>query len=98
MRFVLPVWPLCRSETPFLYHFYIKTIILPRQARDKHRESTQKEGDHLRFLIEWMPNITIYDKLRVPQHLTPGDYVLGLRYDCEASAQVWNSCADIRIE
>ena len=47
---------------------------------------------------EWMPNITIYDKLHVPQHLAPGDYVLGLRYDCEASAQVWNSCADIRIE
>eukprot|EP01046_Picozoa_sp_COSAG06_P064104 COSAG06_NODE_15171_length_1092_cov_1.651561_1_plen_84_part_00 len=23
-------------------HFYIKCIILPRQARDKHRESTQK--------------------------------------------------------
>jgi hypothetical protein len=26
----------------FLRHLYIKTIILPRQARDKHRESTQK--------------------------------------------------------
>ncbi len=23
--------------------------------------------------------------------------VLGLRYDCEASAQVWNSCADVVI-
>jgi hypothetical protein len=23
-------------------HFYIKTIVLSRQARDKHRESTQK--------------------------------------------------------
>ena len=26
----------------FLRHLYIKTNILPRQARDKHRESTQK--------------------------------------------------------
>jgi hypothetical protein len=25
-----------------LRHLYIKCIILPRQARDKHRESTQK--------------------------------------------------------
>jgi hypothetical protein len=25
-----------------LRHFYIKTIILPRQARDKHREKLQK--------------------------------------------------------
>ena len=46
---------------------------------------------------EWSPNVTIYDQLRVPQHLEPGEYVLGLRYDCEASAQVWNSCADIVI-
>ena len=28
-------------KTAFLSHVYIKTIILPRQARDKHRESTQ---------------------------------------------------------
>ena len=33
-----------RSEkTAFLSHFYIKCIILPRQARDKHRESTQNK-------------------------------------------------------
>jgi hypothetical protein len=31
------------QKTPFLRHVYIKTIILPRQARDKHRESTQKK-------------------------------------------------------
>ena len=46
---------------------------------------------------QWTPNITMYDLLRVPKHLPPGEYVLGLRYDCEASAQVWNSCADIVI-
>ena len=27
----------------FLRHLYINAMILPRQARDKHRESTQKE-------------------------------------------------------
>ena len=27
----------------FLRHFILKTIVLPRQARDKHKESTQKE-------------------------------------------------------
>ena len=46
---------------------------------------------------QWSPNITIYDQLRVPAHLAPGEYVLGLRYDCEASAQVWASCADVVI-
>jgi hypothetical protein len=30
------------KDTPLLCHLYIKCIILPRQARDKHRESTQK--------------------------------------------------------
>jgi hypothetical protein len=30
--------------------FILKIIILPRQAREKHRESTQKERDRFRFL------------------------------------------------
>jgi hypothetical protein len=34
-------------ENACLSHLYIKTIILPRQARDTHRESTQKRD---RFL------------------------------------------------
>eukprot|EP01046_Picozoa_sp_COSAG06_P046963 COSAG06_NODE_6739_length_2801_cov_3.127636_1_plen_81_part_00 len=34
-------------ETVFLSHLYIKMMILPRQARDKHREATQKRD---RFL------------------------------------------------
>jgi hypothetical protein len=32
------------KETPLLRHFYVKCIGLPRQARDKHRESTQKKS------------------------------------------------------
>ena len=31
------------KKTGFLSHLYIKVILLPRQARDKHRESTQKK-------------------------------------------------------
>jgi hypothetical protein len=46
---------------------------------------------------EWLTNITTYDQLRVPEHLPPGEYVLGFRWDCEASAQVWQSCADVTI-
>ena len=33
----------------FLRHLYIKCIILPRQARDKHRENSKKRG---RFLAD----------------------------------------------
>lgn len=46
---------------------------------------------------EWLTNITMYDSLRVPAHLEAGEYVLGFRWDCESSAQVWQSCADITI-
>jgi hypothetical protein len=37
--------PFCTQNdhvTAFLSHLYIKTMILPRQARDKHRENSQK--------------------------------------------------------
>jgi hypothetical protein len=29
------------TKTPFLSHLYAKTMILPRQARDKHRENSK---------------------------------------------------------
>jgi len=45
---------------------------------------------------EWMHNITMYDQLRVPT-VPAGEYVLGFRWDCESSAQIWQSCADIII-
>ena len=53
--------------------------------------------DEARCSGQWMNNITIYDQLVVPASLTPGEYVLGLRWDCETSAQVWQSCADVTI-
>jgi lytic starch monooxygenase len=42
-------------------------------------------------------DIAVRDVVKVPQGLAPGKYVLGFRYDCEATAQVWNSCSDITI-
>ena len=39
-----------------------------------------------------------YDYLRVPEHLTPGDYVLGFRWDCEASVRLsLSTCPSIRL-
>merc|ERR1719401_599147 len=46
---------------------------------------------------QWESNITMYDYLRVPENLKPGEYVLGFRWDCETSAQIWQSCADVTI-
>lgn len=42
-------------------------------------------------------NTLIVDQLRVPADLVPGKYVLGIRWDCEKSAQSWTNCADIEI-
>ena len=39
----------------------------------------------------------LVDRLQVPKDLEEGDYVLGFRWDCEQSPQVWQQCASIRI-
>jgi len=39
----------------------------------------------------------VLDVVKVPADLPPGEYVLGWRYDCEATAQVWQNCADITL-
>lgn len=41
--------------------------------------------------------VSVSDSVIVPPDLKPGSYVLGWRLDCEATAQVWSSCADIEI-
>jgi len=43
------------------------------------------------------PQVAILDVVEVPNGLPAGDYVLGWRYDCEATAQVWSNCADITL-
>lgn len=40
----------------------------------------------------------VQDYIFVPENIVPGDYVLGWRWDCEQTTQVWSSCADITIE
>lgn len=40
---------------------------------------------------------SIVDRVRVPASLPPGDYVLGWRWDCEESTQVWSACADVTV-
>merc|ERR1740121_1007792 len=41
-------------------------------------------------------NVAIVDLVKVPQ-LPAGEYVVGFRWDCETSSQIWQSCADISI-
>jgi len=58
-----------------------------------------KEGGHGGLCSGWYgpDNLEIVDMVRIPKGLNPGKYVLGWRWDCEESAQVWQNCADITI-
>merc|ERR1712232_725608 len=42
-------------------------------------------------------NLEIVDKVNIPATLKPGKYVLGWRWDCEESTQVWTSCSDVTL-
>jgi hypothetical protein len=43
------------------------------------------------------PSNTIEDSVVVPADIPAGEYVLGWRWDCDHSSQVWSTCADITI-
>ena len=38
---------------------------------------------------------SLVDKVLVPER--KGEYILSFRWDCEQTAQVWNSCADVVV-
>jgi hypothetical protein len=70
------------------------------------RDSTVKpkctETDHYKCsgMIDGQeadPTLEIVDRILIPHSTPPGDYVLGWRWDCEESNQIWQSCSDITI-
>ena len=42
--------------------------------------------------VDWN-GYAVKDVVKIPENLPPGKYILGFRYDCEATAQVWSNCA-----
>ena len=66
--------------------------VFGRDAPSGEREKSSTAPVELRRL-----NPGVLDEVRVPANLAPGRYVLGWRWDCDASAQVWSSCADITL-
>ena len=47
--------------------------------------------------VDWS-GFSVRDVVKIPEDLEPGKYIMGFRYDCEATAQVWSNCADVTIE
>lgn len=45
---------------------------------------------------DWVVGL-ISDMVLIPKDLKPGEYVLGWRWDCEETAQIWQNCADVTI-
>ena len=39
----------------------------------------------------------IVDKIQIPSHLEPGNYVISFRWDCEQTPQIWNACGSIDL-
>jgi len=37
------------------------------------------------------------DHVKVPDNLTPGDYILSFRWDSHKTPQIWNNCANIKL-
>lgn len=44
-----------------------------------------------------MEKFSLMEKVQIPEDLTPGEYALGWRWDCQKSHQVWLNCADVTI-
>jgi len=42
-------------------------------------------------------NLEIVDTVRIPADITPGQYVVQWRWDCEESSQIWLNCADVTV-
>jgi len=43
------------------------------------------------------PTLEIVDRVLIPAGLPAGEYVLGWRWDCEESNQIWQSCSDVTV-
>lgn len=64
-----------------------------------YEENPPAEGGYGGLCSGWYgpDNLEIVDMVRVPADLPPGEYVVGWRWDCEESAQIWQNCADVTI-
>jgi hypothetical protein len=75
----------------FLRHLYIKIIILPRQARDKHRENSKKVPFSLRQRKEMQTQLD--EAMAKPQEMITPEQLVALqaRLDVLHGAQVGNN-------
>jgi hypothetical protein len=56
-----------------------------------------QRGDEMAAFWTARFNFNIIDQVQIPANLPAGDYVLGFRWDCEETPQIWQNCADVSI-
>lgn len=66
---------------------------IPSPQHPTHLLCTLKENKFWKELFHF----SIIDLVQIPADLPPGDYVLGFRWDCEQTPQIWQNCADVTI-
>jgi len=87
---------------------YNKTNFHPGQTSEKCPTGVQfpSLADEILGAAPYMPSekmkgsnydYMMVDKLKIPDELPTGAYILSWRWDCEETPQVWNSCADLTI-
>lgn len=83
---------------------YMADGACPCKCADKYDGVPQYVGADRRLFPNPLPDFdrhyhtyAVEDTVDVPSDIPPGDYVLGYRWDCEQTSQVWSSCADITI-
>jgi hypothetical protein len=82
--------PACRQFTP-------TACPDPSSYVHKLEGSVTRTGDVEGYCSgDWTAG-TIVDTVQIPASIQPGAYVLGWRWDCEETTQVWASCADVTI-
>jgi len=82
----------------------IKSLAALEEGWERFEQNDLREGTYPKGSV-WRPVGKIVagdgalrkDVVIVPSTLSPGDYVLGWRWDCAGGNQVWVSCSSVRL-
>lgn len=81
----------------FMYGATFEPVCEETEACKVAKQPGHQQANACRCSGDWNDRVEILDKVHIPAGTPPGDYVLGWRWDCEESTQVWTSCSDVTI-
>jgi len=63
------------------------------EGTENYPPSAKEYSGFGKYMWAW----SIMDRVKIPETLTPGRYLISWRWDCEESTQVWQNCGDVLI-